>query len=107
MKVALDRKKADRFPSAIEAEWEIKTISSAVKTFLRSLPQPLLTYQLYANFISSAKIPDVWVLVLGCESYLLLEIFLSFWKNWFQNFKDFSSIKKTLLNKKYFLPYFY
>ncbi|KAL3087163.1 hypothetical protein niasHS_005402 [Heterodera schachtii] len=61
MQLALDpSKKSDKFISTVFAsDWEIKTISSAVKTFLRSLKEPLLTYHLHQCFITSAKIADL------------------------------------------------
>ncbi|XP_053559699.1 rho GTPase-activating protein 10 isoform X2 [Bombina bombina] len=36
-------------------EWEVKTITSALKQYLRSLPEPLMTYELHEQFISPAK----------------------------------------------------
>lgn len=36
-------------------EWEIKTITSALKLYLRSLPEPLMTYELHEQFINPAK----------------------------------------------------
>ncbi|KAM9819401.1 rho GTPase-activating protein 10 isoform 1-T1 [Syngnathus typhle] len=36
-------------------EWDVKTITSALKLYLRSLPEPLMTYGLYKEFISPAK----------------------------------------------------
>ncbi|XP_026214931.1 rho GTPase-activating protein 10 isoform X1 [Anabas testudineus] len=36
-------------------DWDIKTITSALKLYLRSLPEPLMTYGLYTEFISPAK----------------------------------------------------
>lgn len=36
-------------------DWDIKTITSALKLYLRSLPEPLMTYGLYKEFISPAK----------------------------------------------------
>ncbi|KAK1161201.1 rho GTPase-activating protein 26-like isoform X1 [Acipenser oxyrinchus oxyrinchus] len=37
------------------AEWEIKTITSALKHYLRMLPGPLMTYQFQRSFIKAAK----------------------------------------------------
>ncbi|KAK1159268.1 rho GTPase-activating protein 26-like isoform X1 [Acipenser oxyrinchus oxyrinchus] len=37
------------------AEWEIKTIASALKHYLRMLPGPLMTYQFQRSFIKAAK----------------------------------------------------
>ncbi|KAG9480062.1 hypothetical protein GDO78_011856 [Eleutherodactylus coqui] len=36
-------------------EWEVKTITSALKQYLRSLPEPLMTYELHEQFINPAK----------------------------------------------------
>ncbi|XP_038647894.1 rho GTPase-activating protein 10 isoform X2 [Scyliorhinus canicula] len=36
-------------------EWETKTITSALKHYLRYLPEPLMTYKLHGEFISLAK----------------------------------------------------
>ncbi|KAG8134553.1 hypothetical protein E2320_007657, partial [Naja naja] len=36
-------------------EWEVKTITSTVKQYLRSLPEPLMTYELHGEFITPAK----------------------------------------------------
>ncbi|XP_076024549.1 rho GTPase-activating protein 26-like [Genypterus blacodes] len=37
-------------------EWEIKTITSAIKYYLRMLPAPLMTYQYQRSFIKAAKL---------------------------------------------------
>ncbi|XP_003970809.1 rho GTPase-activating protein 26 isoform X1 [Takifugu rubripes] len=44
-------------------EWEIKTITSAIKHYLRMLPAPLMTYQYQRTFIKAAKLdnPDARV----------------------------------------------
>ncbi|XP_013807154.1 rho GTPase-activating protein 10 isoform X3 [Apteryx mantelli] len=36
-------------------DWEVKTITSAMKQYLRSLPEPLMTYELHGEFIVPAK----------------------------------------------------
>ena len=36
-------------------EWETKTLTSAIKTFFRSLPEPLMTFQLHSAFINAAS----------------------------------------------------
>ncbi|KRZ75866.1 Rho GTPase-activating protein 10 [Trichinella papuae] len=38
------------------SEWDAKTMTSAVKTFLRSLPEPLMTYALHGQFLSASKL---------------------------------------------------
>jgi hypothetical protein len=35
--------------------WESKTIASAVKQYFRDLSKPLLTHQLYAEFVEAVK----------------------------------------------------
>lgn len=44
-------------------DWEIKTITSAIKNYLRMLPAPLMTYQYQRSFIKAAKLdnPDARV----------------------------------------------
>uniref|UniRef100_A0A3Q2NWM1 Rho GTPase-activating protein 26 n=1 Tax=Fundulus heteroclitus TaxID=8078 RepID=A0A3Q2NWM1_FUNHE len=39
-------------------EWEIKTITSAIKYYLRMLPAPLMTYQYQRSFIKAAKMDN-------------------------------------------------
>ncbi|TKR77965.1 hypothetical protein L596_018848 [Steinernema carpocapsae] len=60
MQVALDKRKssAERMAFGEEIEWETKTISSAIKTFLRNLPEPLMTFELHNHFINAAKMDD-------------------------------------------------
>ncbi|XP_073897357.1 rho GTPase-activating protein 10 isoform X3 [Castor canadensis] len=36
-------------------DWEVKTITSALKQYLRSLPEPLMTYELHGEFIVPVK----------------------------------------------------
>ncbi|XP_075399831.1 rho GTPase-activating protein 10 isoform X2 [Tenrec ecaudatus] len=36
-------------------DWEVKTITSVLKQYLRSLPEPLMTYDLHGDFIVPAK----------------------------------------------------
>lgn len=40
------------------AEWEIKTVTSALKHYLRMLPGPLMTYQFQRSFIKAAKLDN-------------------------------------------------
>ncbi len=75
MQLGLDRRKAEKLNFYDETEWEIKTLSSAVKTFLRfvysscsiivlqylicsNLPEPLMTFDLHTQFINAAKLDD-------------------------------------------------
>ncbi|VBB31789.1 unnamed protein product [Acanthocheilonema viteae] len=56
MQIGLDRRRSvhEKFNFA-DDEWEIKTLSSALKTFLRNLPEPLMTFDLHSHFINAAK----------------------------------------------------
>lgn len=36
-------------------EWETKTITSALKTYFRNLPEPLMTFRLHLAFIAAAS----------------------------------------------------
>ncbi|CCD69973.1 Rho GTPase-activating protein 26 [Caenorhabditis elegans] len=60
MMLGLDRRKASEKGglNLRDDEWETKTISSAVKTFLRNLPEPLMTFELHNVFINAAKMGD-------------------------------------------------
>ncbi|KAL4229766.1 Rho GTPase-activating protein 42 [Mactra antiquata] len=53
--LGLDRKKADKLDLNDSTQFETKTITSAVKHYLRTLPEPLMTFKLHADFISAAK----------------------------------------------------
>ncbi|KAM6972805.1 rho GTPase-activating protein 10 isoform 2-T2 [Aplochiton taeniatus] len=47
--------KSNEVDLSTSEEWDVKTITSALKLYLRSLPEPLMTYGLYKAFISPAK----------------------------------------------------
>ncbi|XP_051561529.1 rho GTPase-activating protein 10-like isoform X1 [Myxocyprinus asiaticus] len=47
--------KSSEVDLATSEEWDVKTITSALKLYLRSLPEPLMTYELYKEFIVPAK----------------------------------------------------
>ncbi|XP_012286877.1 rho GTPase-activating protein 26 [Orussus abietinus] len=53
--MGLDRRKLEKLNLDDRFEWESKTITSALKTYLRTLSEPLMTFQYYDNFISAAK----------------------------------------------------
>ncbi|KHN79900.1 Rho GTPase-activating protein 26, partial [Toxocara canis] len=57
MQTGLDKRRSsnEKLNFADDIEWEIKTISSAIKTFLRNLPEPLMTFDLHSQFINAAK----------------------------------------------------
>ncbi|XP_045578711.1 rho GTPase-activating protein 10 isoform X2 [Salmo salar] len=50
----IDEKSNDVDLSTCE-DWDVKTITSTLKLYLRSLPEPLMTYGLYKDFIAPAK----------------------------------------------------
>ncbi|XP_040002576.1 rho GTPase-activating protein 10 [Xiphias gladius] len=47
--------KSNEVDLSTSEDWDIKTITSALKLYMRSLPEPLMTYGLYKDFISPAK----------------------------------------------------
>ncbi|XP_076249782.1 GTPase regulator associated with FAK isoform X2 [Calliopsis andreniformis] len=53
--MGLDRRKLEKLNLDDRFEWESKTITSALKTYLRTLSEPLMTFRYYNNFISAAK----------------------------------------------------
>ncbi|XP_037087857.1 rho GTPase-activating protein 26-like, partial [Pollicipes pollicipes] len=55
VQLGLSRHKLDKLPLDNVVEWETKTLTSAIKTFLRSLPEPLMTFRLHHEFINAAK----------------------------------------------------
>lgn len=61
MQLALDKRKTstEKLNLTDDSEWETKTISSAIKTFLRNLPEPLMTFDLHHHFINAAKMGDI------------------------------------------------
>uniref|UniRef100_A0A4W2F072 Rho GTPase-activating protein 26 n=1 Tax=Bos indicus x Bos taurus TaxID=30522 RepID=A0A4W2F072_BOBOX len=58
LSVLMDPKTASETEMDICAEWEIKTITSALKTYLRMLPGPLMMYQFQRSFIKAAKLEN-------------------------------------------------
>ncbi|KAK6625857.1 hypothetical protein RUM43_006156 [Polyplax serrata] len=55
LSMVLDRRKADKLNLDDPYEWESKTLTSALKNFLRNLPEPLMTFKLHESFIEAAK----------------------------------------------------
>ncbi|XP_031840221.1 GTPase regulator associated with FAK isoform X2 [Nomia melanderi] len=53
--MGLDRRKLEKLNMDDRFEWESKTITSALKTYLRTLSEPLMTFRYYNSFISAAK----------------------------------------------------
>ncbi|XP_053422626.1 rho GTPase-activating protein 26 isoform X3 [Nycticebus coucang] len=58
LSVLMDPKTASETEIDICADWEIKTITSALKTYLRMLPGPLMMYQFQRSFIKAAKLEN-------------------------------------------------
>ncbi|XP_036407049.1 rho GTPase-activating protein 10 [Megalops cyprinoides] len=55
LSIMIDEKTCNEVDLAASDDWDIKTITSALKLYLRSLPEPLMTYGLYKEFIVPAK----------------------------------------------------
>lgn len=53
--MGLDRRKNEKLNLEDAQEWESKTITSALKTYLRNLQEPLMTFKYHNSFISAAK----------------------------------------------------
>lgn len=53
--MGLDRRKLEKLNLDNRLEWESKTITSALKTYLRTLSEPLMTFRYYNSFISAAS----------------------------------------------------
>lgn len=53
--MGLDRRKTEKLNLDDPLEWESKTITSALKTYLRNLPEPLMTFRYHNSFIAAAK----------------------------------------------------
>lgn len=54
--MGLDRRKSEKLNFDDPFDFESKTITSAVKTFFRNLPEPIMTFKLHASFIEAAKL---------------------------------------------------
>ncbi|XP_043224068.1 rho GTPase-activating protein 26-like isoform X1 [Amphibalanus amphitrite] len=55
VQLGLSRTKFEQVDLASPQEWENKTLTSAVKTYLRNLPEPLMTFRLHSEFMNAAK----------------------------------------------------
>lgn len=55
LSMGLDRRKLEKLNLDDAFEWESKTITSALKTYLRNLHEPLMTFRYHSNFIAAAK----------------------------------------------------
>ncbi|KAL4631235.1 rho GTPase-activating protein 26-like [Arapaima gigas] len=58
LSLAMDPKTSADVELVTSSEWEIKTITSALKHYLRILPAPLMTYQFQRCFIKAAKLDN-------------------------------------------------
>lgn len=55
LNMGLDRRKCDKLSLDDPQEWETKTITSALKNYLRNLPEPLMTYKYHNGFIAAVS----------------------------------------------------
>ncbi|XP_072553933.1 rho GTPase-activating protein 10-like isoform X2 [Paramormyrops kingsleyae] len=55
LNMLINGKGDDELNLSTSDEWDLRTITSALKLYLRSLPEPLMTYSLYKDFINLAK----------------------------------------------------
>ncbi|XP_062372463.1 rho GTPase-activating protein 10 isoform X1 [Sardina pilchardus] len=67
--------KSNELDLSLCEDWDVKTITSALKLYLRSLPEPLMTYGLYKEFIIPAKSrsPDARLQAIHCLVHKLPE----------------------------------
>lgn len=74
LSLMIDEKSCDIDLSTSE-DWDVKTITSALKLYLRSLPEPLMTYEMYKEFIIPAKTgsPESRVQAIHCLVHKLPE----------------------------------
>ncbi|KAJ9598245.1 hypothetical protein L9F63_011066 [Diploptera punctata] len=89
--MGLDRRKSEKLNNLDDPfEWESKTITSALKTYLRNLPEPLMTFRYHNGFIAAAKqetrqirVNDVHTLVhrLPQQNREMLDIIIKHLKN--------------------------
>ncbi|XP_054418692.1 rho GTPase-activating protein 10 isoform X1 [Pteronotus mesoamericanus] len=55
LSMLMDVKTCSELDLENSVDWEVKTITSALKQYLRSLPEPLMTYELHGDFIVPVK----------------------------------------------------
>lgn len=56
LSMGLDQRKAEKLNILDDQyNWESKTITSSLKTYLRSLPEPLTTFRYHNSFIAAAS----------------------------------------------------
>ncbi|OQR74686.1 rho GTPase-activating protein 26-like, partial [Tropilaelaps mercedesae] len=56
--LAFDQKQVNQLQLMDANEWEVKTIASSLKNYLRSLPEPIMTFRLHQAFIQAAKLEN-------------------------------------------------
>ncbi|XP_046636547.1 rho GTPase-activating protein 26-like isoform X2 [Daphnia pulicaria] len=90
LSMGLDRRKVEKLNLEDRLEWENKTITSAIKTYLRQLPEPLMSFRYHTAFIAAAKqesrlhrTADVHALVhrLPENHFKMLDIMITHLKN--------------------------
>ncbi|XP_075234880.1 GTPase regulator associated with FAK isoform X2 [Lycorma delicatula] len=83
LQLGLDRRKLEKLNLDDPCEWESKTITSSLKTYLRTLNEPLMTFRYYSAFIAAAKqetrlqrVNDVHTLIyrLPQQNFTMLDI---------------------------------
>lgn len=55
LSMGLDKRKLEKLNLDDPLEWESKTITSALKNYLRNLPEPLMTFRYHESFIIAAS----------------------------------------------------
>lgn len=59
LSMGLDRRKGDKPTPPLNMddplEWETKTVTSALKSYLRNLPEPLMTHKYHDTFIGAVS----------------------------------------------------
>jgi hypothetical protein len=56
LSMGLDQRKTEKLGALDDPfEWDSKTITSSLKTYLRSLPEPLTTFRYHNGFIAAAS----------------------------------------------------
>ncbi|XP_044537631.1 rho GTPase-activating protein 10 [Gracilinanus agilis] len=99
LSVLMDAKTCNEVDLENSSDWEVKTITSALKQYLRSLPEPLMTYDLHGEFIIPAmrQLIISQVLVIGDTSQEMLRYRVKFygeegpfWREIFRTLPDTS-----------------
>lgn len=56
LNMGLDRRKVEKVTNFEDPqEWETKTITSALKSYLRNLPEPIMTHRYHNGFIAAVS----------------------------------------------------